>query len=280
MKKAMITGIVIFVGFFLAATLVWFVHDKDEYKKLKYDRAYSNVKMNNLNIDSYNSELTIKQGEHCGVKYYGDNDVKVYRTKDTLYIKEHKSGKRGYSVNINPFNQSKSKIEVTLPNKNINNLDVYSGFGNVNLDGINAKKGSIYQDNKYLKIQNSKFDNLSFKSDAGGVKIKNSDIFNSEFKTGVGNVEVNNSKLKKSLFVSELGYLNFTNMNSETDVKGSSKLDYIHLDYKDEPKNTLLKLHPGTGEAKVENKAFNKGKVGNSNNVIEFYTVKEDITIK
>ncbi|MDM3982704.1 DUF4097 family beta strand repeat-containing protein, partial [Staphylococcus haemolyticus] len=81
------------------------------------------------------------------------------------------SDKRGYSVNINTFNQSKSKIEVTLPNKNINNLDVYSGFGNVNLDGINAKKGSIYQDNKYLKIQNSKFDNLSFKSDAGGVSL-------------------------------------------------------------------------------------------------------------
>ena len=57
-------------------------------------------------------------------------------------------------------------------------------------------------------------------------------------------------------------------MNSETDVK-RLKLDYIHLDYKDEPKNTLLKLHPGR-EAKVENKAFNKGKVGNSNNVIEF----------
>ena len=67
--------------------------------------------MNNLNID-YNSELTIKQGEHCGVKYYGDNDVKVYRTKDTLYIKEHKSDKRGYSVNINPFNQSKSKLKL------------------------------------------------------------------------------------------------------------------------------------------------------------------------
>ena len=60
MKKAMITGIVIFVGFFLAATLVWFVHDKDEYKKLKYDRAYSNVKMNNLNIDRIiqNSQLS------------------------------------------------------------------------------------------------------------------------------------------------------------------------------------------------------------------------------
>ena len=37
--------------------------------------------MNNLNIDSYNSELTIKQGEHCGVKYYGDNDVRYIAQK-------------------------------------------------------------------------------------------------------------------------------------------------------------------------------------------------------
>ncbi|WP_259340591.1 DUF4097 domain-containing protein, partial [Staphylococcus haemolyticus] len=146
--------------------------------------------MNNLNIDSYNSELTIKQGEHCGVKYYGDNDVKVYRTKDTLNIKEHKSDKRGYSVNINPFNQSKSKIEVTLPNKNINNLDVYSGFGNVNLDGINAKKGSIYQDNSHLKINNSKLNNLSFRNNTGGVNIKNSEILNSKFKTYLGDMNV------------------------------------------------------------------------------------------
>ena len=39
----------------------------------------------------------------------------------------------------------------------------------MNLDGINAKKGSIYQDNKYLKIQNL----IIFPSRAiGGVKIK------------------------------------------------------------------------------------------------------------
>ena len=42
-------------------------------------------------------------------------------------------------------------------------------------------------------------------------------------------MKVDNSKLQKSLFVSEDGYLNFTNMNSETDVKGSSKHDYIHF---------------------------------------------------
>ena len=53
----------------------------------------------------------------------------------------------------------------------------------MNLDGINAKKGSIYQDNKYLKF---KIQNLIiFPSRAiWWSKIKNSDIFNSEFKTG------------------------------------------------------------------------------------------------
>ena len=47
-------------------------------------------------------------------------------------------------------------------------------------------------------------------------------------------------------------------MNSETDVKGSSKLDYIHLDYKDEPKNTLLKLHPVQERQKLKIKLLIK----------------------
>ncbi|MGV3096418.1 MULTISPECIES: DUF4097 family beta strand repeat-containing protein [Staphylococcus] len=280
MKKAMIAGIVIFIGFFLAATLVWFVHDKDEFKKLKYDKAYNHMKMTNLNVESYNSEVTIKQGNHCGVKYYGDNDVKVYHTNDTLNVKEHRSNKRGYSININPFNQSESKIEIIIPNKNINNLDIHSNFENISLDGINIKNGLIYQSTKHLKVNNSKLNNLIFESDSGSVNIKNSEIHNSKFKTRLGAINVNKTILQNALFVTEEGHLNFTDMYSETDVRGSSKHDSIHLDYKDKPKNTLLKLHPGTGEAKVENKAFNNGKVGNSDNVVEFYTVKKDIKIK
>lgn len=93
-------------------------------------------------------------------------------------------------------------------------------------------------------------------------------------------MKVNNSKLQKSLFVTDIGFIKFTKMNSETDVKGSSKHKFVYFDYKDKPKNTLLKLHPGTGKAKVENKNFKDGKVGNSNNVVEFYTVNKDITIK
>ena len=42
----------------------------------------------------------------------GDNDVKVYRTKDTLNIKEHKSDKRGYSVNINPLIKVNQKLKL------------------------------------------------------------------------------------------------------------------------------------------------------------------------
>ena len=91
MKKAMITGIVIFVGFFLA-TLVWFVHDKDEYKKLKYDRAYSNVKMNNLNIDTIiqNSQLS---KENIVVLNIMVIMMLRYIAQKIIY-KEHKSDKR------------------------------------------------------------------------------------------------------------------------------------------------------------------------------------------
>lgn len=280
MKKTIITGLVIFIGFFIAGTLVWFVHDKSEFRKLKYDKAYSNMKLHNLNIDSYYSDITIKQGKQCGVKYYGDNDVKVYHTKDELNIKEHRANKRGYSININPFNQSKSKIEITIPNKNIESIKIYSGYGNVIFNGINVKNGSIFQEARYLKVNNSNLNDVTYNSNSGGIKIKNSEINNSKFKTHLGNVIVNNSKLQKSVFVNEDGYLKFTDMNSETDVKGSTKNAYIHLDYKDKPKNTLLKLHPGTGEAKVENKTFNNGKVGNSKNIVEFYNIKNDITIK
>ena len=51
MKKLTISGLVIFVVFFLAATLVWFVHDKDIYKRLKYNETFHQSSISKLNID-------------------------------------------------------------------------------------------------------------------------------------------------------------------------------------------------------------------------------------
>lgn len=59
MKKLTISGLVIFVVFFLAATLVWFVHDKDIYKRLKYNETFHQSSISKLNIDSYSSDITI-----------------------------------------------------------------------------------------------------------------------------------------------------------------------------------------------------------------------------
>ncbi|WP_231917236.1 hypothetical protein [Staphylococcus croceilyticus] len=84
MKKAIITGLVIFIGFFIAGTLVWFVHDKGEYKKLKYNKEFTSKNLNTLNIDSYTSDVAIKKGKQFRVKYYGDNDIKVSPKKMKL----------------------------------------------------------------------------------------------------------------------------------------------------------------------------------------------------
>ena len=75
MKKLTISGLVIFVVFFLAATLVWFVHDKDIYKRLKYNETFHQSSISKLNIDSYSSDITITQGSSFRVKYYGDNSI-------------------------------------------------------------------------------------------------------------------------------------------------------------------------------------------------------------
>jgi hypothetical protein len=42
----------------------------------------------------------------------------------------------------------------------------------------------------------------------------------------------------------------------------------------------LLKLHPGHGNKEIKNRYFDKGKVGNSDNILEFYTVDGDIKIE
>ncbi|MCJ1655987.1 DUF4097 family beta strand repeat-containing protein [Staphylococcus sp. NRL 16/872] len=280
MKKAIITGLVIFIGFFLAATLVWFVHDKEEYKKLKYNKEFTSKNLNTLNIDSFSSDIAIKKGNRFNVKYVGDNDVKVSTKKNAINIKERRAENRGYSFNVNPFNLSKSTIYITIPEKGLKKMQIDADMGEVMLDNLKVNEGSIYKEGEDIYANHSELDDINIENGSGDLVIKNSLVRNIKSKLHVGSVKVNNSKIQNSIFLSEIGYLKFTDMHSESDLKGSSKQKFITMSYKEKPKDTLLKLHPGTGKAKVENRAFKNGKVGKSKNIVEFYTVKYDITIK
>ena len=64
-----------------------------------------------------------------------------------------------------------------------------------------------------------------------------------------------------------------TDMKSNNDIKASTQRGNINY-----PKNR--KLHPGHGNKEIKNRYFDKGKVGNSDNILEFYTVDGDIKIE
>ncbi|MCI2948579.1 putative adhesin [Staphylococcus caledonicus] len=280
MKKIIIVGLVIFIGFFLAATLVWFVHEKDVYKKFKFNKKFDDERITQLDVNSFSSKIEITKGKDYRVRFYGNNDLKVKAKNDKLSIVERRSSKRGYSFNLNPFNQSKNYIRITIPEDKIKNLNINSGVGRLNIHDIKLKHADIRKDSGPLNISNAKVQNVNFNNETANLNINNSIIKNSRFKGNVSEMRVNESNVKDSLFLVEKGFIDFKHMASESDIKASIKQGSIHLSYKTKPENTLLKLYPGAGKAKVNNKYFEKGKVGQSDNVIEFYTIKDDIIIK
>ena len=280
MKKLTISGLVIFVVFFLAATLVWFVHDKDIYKRLKYNETFHQSSISKLNIDSYSSDITITQGSSFRVKYYGDNSIKVNTQKDSLNVKESRSSKRGYSFNLNPFKRSKFNIHITIPPDTLKQLNIDAKLGKLNINNIDIKKARIRKDGENLNIKEAKLDRIDYYSNHGTINIKNSDIKNSQFKVINSNIVVNHCTLKNGLFITNEGKLDFKNMPSQIDMKSSSKKGDINIEYKTKPKDTLLKLHPGMGDNNIKNPYFKDSKVGNSYNIIECYNVKGDINIK
>nr|WP_231917238.1 DUF4097 family beta strand repeat-containing protein [Staphylococcus croceilyticus] len=169
---------------------------------------------------------------------------------------------------------------ITIPEKGLNKLNIDANMGELSLDNLKVNEGSIHKDGEDVYINQSELKNINIQGDSTDIFIKNSVANNVKSKTQLGNIKVSNSKVKDSIFICDSGSLRFIDMNSESDLKGSSKRQSIIMSYKNKPKDTLLKLHPGTREAKVKNKAFHDGKVGKSKNIVEFYTVKKDIVIK
>ncbi|CAC7117457.1 exported protein [Staphylococcus aureus] len=76
------------------------------------------------------------------------------------------------------------------------------------------------------------------------------------------------------------GDIEFKNMPSKVDAKASTKQGDIRFKYDSKPEDTILKLNPGTGDSVVKNKTFTNGKVGKSDNVLEFYTIDGNIKVE
>ncbi|AGZ24752.1 MULTISPECIES: DUF4097 family beta strand repeat-containing protein [Staphylococcus] len=280
MRKIMFSGLIIFLVFFIGATVCWFTFEKQNYEETKINKSYPKSNFKNISINTEYANVKVIRGPKFKVKYNGDNKVNLYKKNKTLKISEVKNVDRGYAINLNPFRKDDNQIVIEVPNKKLSELKGYSQNSSYYIKNINSKNMNLINSSNPIILNSVNVENSDVKSNATHFNINNSILKNANFNLEKGFIVVNKSDISNSIFLLGNGNISFNKMSPRNDIKASTKKGDIHYTYKDKPENTLLKLQPGKGKSIIENKYFHESKVGKSDNILEFYTVDGDIVIK
>lgn len=280
MRKIMFSGLIIFLVFFIGATVCWFTFEKQNYEETKINKSYPNSNFKNISINTEYTNVKVVKGSKFKVKYNGDNKLNLVNKNKTLKISEVKNVDRGYAINLNPFRKDDNQIVIEVPNGKLNAFSYVSKGGHLNVDNITTNHLNLLSTNCYVKFKNLNVNDSDIKANSSQFLIKKSTLKNNNVNLNSGFINVYDSNISDSIFLLGEGDIYFNSMSPRSDIKASTKKGDIHYSYKDKPENTLLKLQPGKGKALIENKHFHESKVGKSDNILEFYTVDGDIVIK
>lgn len=278
MKKMLIAGIIMFIAFFSMGTLVWFVHDKSNLTNENINHTFKNKNIQDISINGNTSSIKIVKGDVLRLKYNGEKNINYSEHNDILKISENK--KDNYTPIINPFKKNNQKIIVEIPDRKLNDINISTDVGNVDLEGVHTNTATIWNNISNITMKNTSFDNLDVKSEQTQLYFDHSTIEGANFKINGGNIKGEHSLIKDSLFILNNGNITFKQMADACDIKASTKNGNISLSYSKQPKNTLLKLNPSNGNKIISNPNFKDDKIGNGENVLEFYSNKGDIRVE
>lgn len=282
MKKLFISGLVLFVICFSLACISWFTFEKQDNKTNKIHKRFNADNFNDLDVNTKLSNINVVQGKHFSVSYKGSKDIAVTQENGNLKVKEKNNNEDHYGLNFNPFKKNESEINIKVPKKQQKRLSINLATRLTNINNVNLNKVRIkttYYNDLGLIVNNSHIENLKYHSKNSPVQLSNSEINKSDIKTD-NNINIKKSLLKDAILLSKRSNIKLTHMKSTSDIKASTNEGNILMSYATKPKDTLLKLNPVNGKAQVDNKYFKNGKVGNSDNVLEFYTDSGNIHIK
>jgi hypothetical protein len=282
MKKLFISGLVLFVICFSLACISWFTFEKQDNKTNKTHENFDNKTINYLNVNTKLAKVNVKHGKHLAISYKGTKDIKVDKQNGNLKINEINNNEDHYGLNFNPFKKMDSELTITVPEKQEKSLNMYLNSETINISDLNLGKVNIkttYSGGDGLFVKNAQFENLKYRSKSAPVYLSNCVIKNSDIKT-TREINIKDSLLKSAILLSKRSNIKLTHMKSTSDIKASTNEGNILMSYATKPKDTLLKLNPDDGKVQVDNKYFKNGKVGNSENVLEFYTDSGNIHIK
>lgn len=278
MRKLLLVGMITFVAFFSLGTLVWFVHDQSNLPEERVEKTFHNKDIQDISISGNRADIKIVQGKRLKLNYKGQRPINFSEHNNILKISEDKKGKM--VPNINPYKRTKEEMIIEVPNKQLNDISISTDVGAVDLDGVQVKTATIWNNVSDVRIKDSKLESVEMKSESSKLTFDNSTLKKGDFKIKSGGILGDHSLVKESIFILGTGPINFSQMAKTCDIKASTKNGNITLSYLHPPENTLLKLSPAEGKKVVKNAHFKNDKVGKGDHVLEFYTNKGNITIE
>lgn len=116
MKKFFISGLIIFIIFFVSGVMMWFIIDKNKYDNWYYIKII-NSKIEYLFISIVIINVNIIFGKKLVVYFIGDNKINVIKNNKRLSIKEKCVVDRGYGLNFNLFYLNNRKLIIVVLEK-------------------------------------------------------------------------------------------------------------------------------------------------------------------
>ncbi|MGN4240728.1 DUF4097 family beta strand repeat-containing protein [Staphylococcus equorum] len=282
MKKLFLSGLTLFLVCFLLACVAWFGFEKQNNQLNSVDKEVNDKNIVNLNIDSQNSEVQVKQGDEFSVTYKGKKNIDITHKNKTLHVHETDNTDDHYGLNFNPFRQFDDEMVVTVPDKKLNHLNVSSKTNIINIDSINVKDAYISMKATgaaRVFLSNVALDKLYYRGLNSPIDIKRSQITNANIKTKQASITSKKSLIEKSVLLADHGKIDLSRMDIASHFRASTQYGDIFMSYNEDPQDTLLRLNPSDGTSEVINNNFEDNKVGSGKHILEFYTDHGDIYI-
>lgn len=222
----------------------------EENTSILWNQSTENIKY--LDIDVNSSNLVIKSGNSFIIET-NNKHIKYKVDNNELKIKED-----GYYF-IN--SKLKSELIITIPDTNLNEIDINTGAGTLNIDSINTEKLDIDLGAGTTLINNLYSERADIDTGAGTFTINNGSINDLDLDIGVGEVKITSSITGNSSISSGVGKLSLNLLNTFDNYrfevnKGIGKVTINDIEVGDNSTlgngTNTIKLDGGIGEIVVK----------------------------
>lgn len=222
----------------------------EENTSILLNQSTENIKY--LDIDVNSSNLVIKPGNSFIIETINKH-IKYKIDNNELKIKEE-----GYHLTNSKL---KSELIITIPDTNLNEIDINTGAGNLNIDSINTEKLDIDLGTGTTLINNLYSKRADIDTGAGTFTINNGSINDLDLDIGVGEVKITSNITGNSSISSGVGKLSLNLLNTFDNYrfevnKGIGKVTINDIEVGDNSTlgngTNTIKLDGGIGEIVVK----------------------------